>query len=63
MSDDLDDRTLSDNTIYSMCEDNTGVLWIGTFSKGLCKYDFYHKKFLHFKRIPFNENTISGDVI
>jgi signal transduction histidine kinase/ligand-binding sensor domain-containing protein/CheY-like chemotaxis protein len=63
MPDDLDDRTISDQTIHSLYEDNTGVLWIGTFSHGLNKYDFYRKQFLHFRKIPYKKNSLGGDVI
>jgi ligand-binding sensor domain-containing protein len=59
----MDDRTIRDRTIYSIYEDNTGVLWIGTFSQGLNKYDFYRKPFLHFRKIPYKKNSLSGDVI
>ncbi len=61
--DDRHNTAISDNTIYSLYEDNTGVLWIGTFSKGLNKHDFYRKPFLHFKKIPFKENSLNGNVI
>ena len=60
---DLHNATISDNTIYSLYEDHTGVLWIGTFSNGLNKYDFYRKQFLHFKKIPYKENSLNGNVI
>ena len=63
MPDDLDNRTISDQTVLSLCEDNTGVLWIGTFSQGLNKYNFYRKQFLHFRKVPQNRNSLSGDVI
>ncbi|MBN1789979.1 MAG: response regulator [Bacteroidales bacterium] len=63
LPDDLDDKSISDNTIYSLYEDNTGVIWIGTFSKGVDKYDFYRKQFLHFKKIPYRTNSLSGNVV
>lgn len=46
-----------------MFEDKTGVLWIGTFSQGLCKYDLYRKQFMHFYKIPYNSNSLSGNVV
>jgi signal transduction histidine kinase/ligand-binding sensor domain-containing protein/CheY-like chemotaxis protein len=61
--DDMDSRTISDRILYSLYEDKTGVLWIGTFSKGLDKYDFFRKQFLHFKKTPNSKNSLSGNVI
>ncbi|MFO7368957.1 MAG: two-component regulator propeller domain-containing protein [Bacteroidales bacterium] len=59
----LDDKSISDNTIYSIYEDIAGVLWIGTFSKGLDKFDYYRKEFLHFKNRPFEKNSLNSNVI
>lgn len=56
-------NTISDNTIYSLCLDRSGILWIGTFSQGLCKFDVYQKPFIHYKVIPGNSNSLSGNVI
>ena len=63
MPDKLDDKSLSDNTTYSILEDHSGVLWIGTFSQGLCKYNLYRKEFDHFRSLPGTKNSLSGDVI
>ncbi len=63
MPDDFDNTTINGNTIYSLCEDNSGVLWIGTFSYGLNKLDFYRKQFLHIRKIPTKEYSLSGDVV
>jgi len=59
----IDPKSISDNTIYSLYIDRTGILWIGTFSQGLCKYDFYKKQFHHLKSISGDDNTLSGNVI
>jgi signal transduction histidine kinase/ligand-binding sensor domain-containing protein len=61
--DELDNSTINDNTIFSLYEDNTGVLWIGTFSYGLNKIDFYRKKFIHARKIPYKKNSLGGNVI
>ncbi len=63
MPDKLDDKSISDNNIYSLLIDHSGILWIGTFSQGLCKYDLYKKEFEHFKSVPFNANSPGGNVI
>ena len=50
--DDFDNTTINGNTVYSLCEDNTGVLWIGTFSYGLNKIRFLPQTIL-----TLQENT------
>lgn len=59
----FDNTTINGNTIYSICEDKSGVLWFGTFSYGINKVDFYRKQILHFRKIPQKENSLSGDIV
>lgn len=58
-----DPNTISDNIIYSLCLDRSGIMWIGTFSQGLCKFDLYQKQFIHFKSTPGSVNSLSGNII
>jgi len=62
-SDPFDERSISDNKLNSLFVDRTGVLWIGTESQGVNKYDLYKKKFYHFKSIPGNANSLSNNVV
>lgn len=43
-----DIRTLSNNRVYSLCLDKSGVLWIGTFGKGIDRVNLARKKFHHY---------------
>ncbi len=63
VNDELNNRSISDNTIQSLYIDRTGILWIGTFSQGICKYDLYSKEFFHIKSIPGKINSLSGNLI
>ncbi|MFC2103184.1 sigma 54-interacting transcriptional regulator [Bacteroidota bacterium] len=58
-----DQNSLSYNDINSMCLDNKGNIWIGTFNSGLNKYNPYLKKVTRFFHDPNNPNTISHDNI
>ncbi len=48
----LDPFSLSSNNIISIFFDRTGVLWAGTFLKGINKYDAQGMKFKLFKTYP-----------
>lgn len=52
--------SLNDDRIYSITEDNDGILWIGTFGGGLNKFDPETKRFISYKNIPGDETSI-GD--
>ena len=56
-------KSISENSVQSLCIDRSGVLWIGTFSQGLCKTDLYRKEFYHYKSIPGNTNSLSGNLM
>ena len=63
INDKTDETSISDNNIFPLFVDRSGVLWIGTFSHGLCKLNLYKKEFHHFKSIPDNNNSLSGNAI
>ncbi|HJX70505.1 MAG TPA: two-component regulator propeller domain-containing protein [Bacteroidales bacterium] len=54
--------SLSNNFIYSMCEDKSGNLWIGTAS-GLNVYLCEEDKFIVFRHQPVNQQTIISNRI
>ncbi|MBI3194611.1 MAG: hypothetical protein HYZ34_09135, partial [Ignavibacteriae bacterium] len=52
-----DPGTVSNNRVYSLCQDNSGVLWIGTFGSGISRVNLEQKKFHHYK---YSGTSISG---
>ncbi|MDP4174881.1 MAG: two-component regulator propeller domain-containing protein [Bacteroidota bacterium] len=54
--------SLSHNYIWSIFEDRSGVLWIGT-DVGLNKYDSKKEKFRLYRYDPFNENSLSNNEV
>ena len=59
--------SLSRNNIYSIQDDNSGFLWVGTDNK-LNKFDedksgILHNKFLHYQNDPANPTSLSNNVI
>jgi ligand-binding sensor domain-containing protein/signal transduction histidine kinase len=58
----LDPFSLTDNAVYSLCKDNEGGIWAGTFFGGI---NYYSKKNSHFEKY-FADNSkksLSGNVI
>jgi len=54
-----DSNSLADNWITSICLGNDGTLWIGTQSRGLCKFD---SKTGYFKNYRFNPVPVNSPV-
>ncbi len=52
------DQGLSDNTVYSIIQDQNGFLWFGT-QNGLNKFDGY--EITVFRHDPFDANSVSND--
>jgi len=55
--------SLAGNSIYSIFEDKTKVLWIGTDWNGISKYDQEKSKFAHYESDPNDENGLKGNTI
>jgi ligand-binding sensor domain-containing protein len=55
---------IPDDGIYSLLNDNSGILWVGTSSHGVLKYDRNLSYFMPFKYSPDNtpsaKNIIRG---
>lgn len=51
---------LSQSSVYSILQDRTGFLWVGTFD-GLNRYDGYQFKI--FRHIPFDSTSLSDNFI
>ncbi|HEX2963157.1 MAG TPA: two-component regulator propeller domain-containing protein [Ignavibacteriales bacterium] len=54
--------SISHNYIWSIFEDRSGVLWVGT-DIGLNMYDSRKEKFRLFQNNPFNPNSLSGNEV
>ena len=54
-----DKYSISDNFIWTIYEDKSGTLWIGTNSGGLCKFDREKEKFISYKNNPDNPNSLT----
>jgi ligand-binding sensor domain-containing protein/DNA-binding CsgD family transcriptional regulator len=45
-------RSLSENQVFALWEDRSGILWVGTDEDGIKKFNPNQKKFLHFRCAP-----------
>jgi signal transduction histidine kinase/ligand-binding sensor domain-containing protein/AraC-like DNA-binding protein len=54
-------HSLRYNSILSLCEDKSGILWVGTHMGGLSRWDRKKWKFKHFGHDPKTPNSISED--
>jgi two-component system sensor histidine kinase ChiS len=59
----LDSNSISDNFIWTLFEDKSGEIWIGTNSGGLNKLDRENERFIKYKYDPKNVNSISNNNI
>jgi len=55
-------NSLSGNKVMSIVEDNTGVLWIGTYS-GLNKFNPRKEEFTHYRFNPYDSTGLSSDSV
>lgn len=53
--------SLSDNRIFCLFEDKSGIIWIGTFGGGLNKFNPQTGKFISYKNNPDDETSISDN--
>ncbi|MGH7451859.1 MAG: ligand-binding sensor domain-containing protein, partial [bacterium] len=61
--DPIDPRSLSNDVIFDIFEDRSGVLWMGTQIGGLSKLDQYAEKFTTFAPEPNNPNSLSNYIV
>jgi ligand-binding sensor domain-containing protein/signal transduction histidine kinase len=57
----LDSNSISDNTIWSLCRDKTGDLWIGTMRGGLNRYRVERDNFVCYRNDPANPHSLSDN--
>ena len=58
-----DNKSLSHNEIYALCEDNSGKLWIGTNGGGLNILDTDRKTFTRYFHDPLDQRSLSYNEI
>lgn len=56
-----DTSTISDNLINSICEDSSGILWIGTNGGGLNRFDPIIGSFKRYKHKKNDPSSFSND--
>jgi signal transduction histidine kinase/ligand-binding sensor domain-containing protein/CheY-like chemotaxis protein len=56
-------NSLSHPFVYSICEDPSGIVWIGTGGGGLNRYNPRTGLFSHFLNDPDNKNSLSNNVV
>jgi signal transduction histidine kinase/ligand-binding sensor domain-containing protein len=56
-------NSLSANWTECILADSADIIWIGTFGKGLDKYDPVTNTFIHFKHDPKNNSSIGSDTV
>ncbi len=56
-----DPRSISDESIRTMINDQSGSLWIGSDAGGLSKYDATTETFTNYLHDPANRESIAGD--
>jgi len=52
-------NSLGSNFIWDIHEDDNGDFWISSFGGGLTRFNLPSETFIHFKRDPQNENSLS----
>ncbi len=60
--DPADPNSISHNFIWSIFEDRTGIIWLGT-DVGVNKLDPNAAKFLHYKSDPFNPHSLTNNEV
>jgi len=58
-----DPTSISDNKIRTICADSSGNLWIGTWNKGLNRFNPQSEKFTRFLHNENNPSGLSDDAI
>jgi ligand-binding sensor domain-containing protein len=59
----LDANSLGSDYLEAIAVDPSGVLWIGTFSSGLDRFDPATGRFTHFKHNPADPSSLTGDTV
>lgn len=62
-NDPLNQNSLTNDALECICIDRNGIIWIGTFSAGLERFDPEKETFTHFKHDPADPSSISNDSV
>ena len=54
---------LSNELVYALHEDKTGILWVGTFGGGLNLYDPNNAFFRHYRHMTQESNSLTNDKV
>jgi ligand-binding sensor domain-containing protein len=58
-----DPNSLTGNWVLSLCEDRTGLIWIGMFNGGLNSYDPATGRFTRYRASPGDASSLSHDLV
>lgn len=58
-----DPASLNHNEIKCIAEDRNGLLWVGTFYRGLEHFDPSTRRFTHYQHDPQNPNGLANDIV
>lgn len=58
-----DPFSLSSDRIRCLIEDHAGIIWIGTFDRGLSRFDPITQTFLNFPHEPDNTSSLSNNTV
>lgn len=58
-----DPASLSHNEIKCIAEDRKGLLWVGTFYRGLERFDPSTRRFTHFQHDPQDPKSLANDIV
>ena len=61
--DPADKTSIPDNIITALFEDQSGILWVGTYEHGLIKFNQKTGQFNSYTHDPENPNSISNNII
>lgn len=59
----FDSTSISANNITSICEDDSGYIWIGTAGGGLNRYDWRTERFSHFRNHTADSSSLGNDTV
>lgn len=62
-NDPLNPNSISASRLESICIDRKGIIWIGTFSSGLDRYDPESGVFIHFSNNPKDPASLSNNIV
>ena len=56
-------ESLSQDRVYSLYRQNDGVLWVGTYARGLNRFEPGQNRFRHYKHNPNELQSLSNDSV